>query len=213
MYVYHAAGGQITPLLKVVEINHDLLARAPRRIPINLPGGVTITAVRRPDHDRLARTAMAAPMTPQTQQQQLQQQRQHGGGDGGAAIWVGEVLGARGGLSSVVLVSSESGALYGNVRYYDQKTDSIKAYTLRKGWRGSCGFRQACWTSLQGLPITHCDVSHTAVLLAETLPDTAADHKQPKQTLHAARMPLSRPTHQETPHPPADTMRRQVHQR
>jgi hypothetical protein len=115
--------------LKVVEINHDLLARAPRRIPLNLPGGVTITAVRRPDHDRLARTAMAAPIIPQTQQQQ----QPDGSADSAAAIWVGEVVGARGGLSSVVLVSSEGGGLYGNVRYYDRKTDSIKAYTVSKG--------------------------------------------------------------------------------
>lgn len=114
--------------MKVVTINTALLANAPRRLVLNLPGGTRVTAVRRRDHARLATTAMASPMTADSL------------ADGVASIWVGEVLGLRGGLSSVVLVKGEAGRFYGSIRYLDRKAGRIRTFTVGVGmWtRGEC---------------------------------------------------------------------------
>ena len=49
---------------------------------------------------------------------------------GPAVMWVGEVATARGPLSSVVLTLSETGGLYGNIRYFDRRTKRIRTFRV-----------------------------------------------------------------------------------
>lgn len=106
--------------MEVVELNLPLLNRAPRRLRLNLPGGATVTAVKRADLGRLASSVQVTPMT----------QRAAAAEAGAALLWVGEVTTARGGLSSVVLVQSENGGLYGNIRYLDRKEGRIRTFKV-----------------------------------------------------------------------------------
>jgi hypothetical protein len=108
--------------MQVVELNLPILAQGPRRLKLNLPGGATVTAIRRADLSRLASTVQVTPMT---------QRAMAASAEGGAALlWVGEVSTARRGLSSVVLVQSENGGLYGNIRYYDRRQGRIRTFKV-----------------------------------------------------------------------------------
>lgn len=110
-----------------MNINRELLTSAPRRLPLNLPGGTRVTAIRRSDLTKLANSVRVTPMT------QLAAAQQQGvAAEGAAAMWVGEIVGARKGFSSVVLILSENHGVYGWIRWLDRKLGQIRTFKVRR---------------------------------------------------------------------------------
>lgn len=78
--------------------------------------------------DRLAKSALSVPVSREV----VSTASATGEGEGGpASAWVGEVVGARGPLSSVVLIVGEDSGLYGTIRYLDRRTKRIRNFEVR----------------------------------------------------------------------------------
>ena len=107
------AGG-VQPVASMVTINTQLITSATRRLRLQLPGGATITAIRRADLDKLATLSLATPAG--TSIPAGTAAAAAAGAPGMPIIWVGEVVGQRGGVSSVTLLVGENGGVYGNIR-------------------------------------------------------------------------------------------------
>lgn len=117
-------------------MNTQLLrAGTTRRLRLDLPGELSVTATRRTD---LTRGAAAALGLPTAAARSASTQMFNASAAAGASIpaspamFLGEVVGAKGFMSSVTLVVSESGAVHGNIRFWDKKHKQFRTFMVRQ---------------------------------------------------------------------------------
>ena len=125
----------------MVTINTQLITSATRRLRLQLPGGTTITAIRRADLDKLATLSLATPAGAATPAGTAAAAA--AGAPGMPTIWAGEVVGQRGGVSSVTLLVADNGGVYGNIRYLDRKSNAIRTFRVSvcMSWRVPCNWQ------------------------------------------------------------------------
>lgn len=156
------------PVVNVVRVDTALLLSNPRRLRLDLPGGIRVTAIRRADQARFAKSALAAPMPGPSAADAASTAA---AGPGPARMWVGDVLGARGGASSVVLILGEDGGLYGSIRFLDRRAGYTRIFEVRADGNHQYLARQ---TPGQQHPLTAAS-SRTCVVLARGIvPDLHA---------------------------------------
>ena len=135
------AGG-VQPVASMVTINTQLITSATRRLRLQLPGGATVTAIHRPGLDKLATLSLAAPAGTSIPAGAAAAAAA-AGAPGMPTIWAGEVVGQRGGVSSVTLLVADNGGVYGNIRYLDRKSNAIRTFRVSvcMSWRVPCNWQ------------------------------------------------------------------------
>lgn len=125
-YLAACAAASGAPVVKVTAINKAMLASQAPRIQLELPN------VRSPITVNIRRDLSTAPEPSGSAAARAASAASAGFDEvTSPGVFVGEVAGARGALSSVVLVTAESGAVYGDITFYDARTKSTRSFKVR----------------------------------------------------------------------------------
>jgi hypothetical protein len=110
------------PAIKTVSIKKDLLLAGPQRLSLEMPGNVNLVISRRRD----VPAGVATPTTPEVGTASA-----NTSAAAGVNVWVGEVVGFKGPISSAVLVTAENGGVYGRIHYITRKGQQ-RTFTVRQ---------------------------------------------------------------------------------